>query len=386
MSISRALLLIVSVCTISACSLKDYHHTIELTSLNNPAQAQARLSHLTPSYQATDKYNYEKDLAAFATLQRQYRTRVSALWGNGAEQFSSPSRYIKYTNDYRSRAIIDFQAGTVEVATQVQDNSLQHLKQAIEYTLLAPDAPNFIDFYTSYASQIKSTPFLYRQVRDQDGKLIKWHWRAARFAGYLLKNNLQESEYNGKQIHSVSFAMTADHNQVRMQRYQGPLQQLAQQHAIDANIVNAIIQTETGFNPYAISADGRIGLMQISADRIGTTVFNQQQDQPFAPLPCYLFKITNNLDLGISYLQLVNNRYFAGITDANSRYYALLASYHAGPEQTLQVFSRDKSEAIALINSLSSYEVYQSLTGKQAQPEIQAYVYQANHHFRSLSD
>ena len=386
MSISRALLLIASVSVISACSLQDYHHAIELTSLNNPAQAQARLSHLTPSYLADDKYNYEKDQAAFTTLQQQYRTRVSALWGNGAEQLSSPSRYIKYSNDYRSRAIIDFQAGTIEVATLAQENSQQHLKQAIEYTLLAPDAPNFIDFYTSYASQIKSTPFLYQQVRDQDGKLIKWHWRAARYASYLLKNNLQHSEQAGKQSRSVRFAMTANHNQVRMQRYQGVIQQLAQQHNVDANIVNAIIQTETGFNPYAISADGRMGLMQISAERIGATVFNQQKDQPFAPLPSYLFKIANNLDLGISYLQFVNNRYFDDITDANSRYYALLASYHVGPEQTLQVFSRDQREAIAIINGLSSYEVYQSLTGKQAQPEIQAYVYQANHHFRKLSD
>jgi len=383
MAIFRILLIAVSCSVLSACSMSDYQHSVELASLNNTTQALERLSYQQPSYRAKTEKSYDKDNTALNTLQDNYRNQVTSLWGDTNNALSTNYRYIKYTNNYRSRAIIDFKQGTVRVETLEQQNSLQYLKQAIEYTLLAPEQPLYTDFYTSYAAEVKGLPFLYQQVKDNDGKAIKWHWRATRYASYLIKHKRKQVTINGNNTNSVTFALTSNHTQIRKQRYQSLINQTAQRYAIDKNIVTAMIQVDSLFNPYALNSNGRIGLMQISSS-IGQDVFLQQKKYPFKPQPNWLFNNTNNLDIGSSYLTLLDKQYLKEITNPKSRYYAMLASYIAGPQNMLQTFSKNKKEALTIINSLSSYEVYQSFTNTQSRTDIKNYVSAVNRHFRQL--
>jgi len=384
MAIFRTLLIAVSCSVLTACSMSDYQHSVELATLNNNAQALQRLSYQQPNYRAKTEKTNEKDNTALNTLKNNYRHEVSSLWGNSHDAFSTNYRYVKYTNAYRSRAIIDFKQGTVRVDTLEQQNSQQYLKQAIEYTLLAPAQPKYTDFYNSYTSEIKGTPFLYQQVKDNDGKVMKWHWRASRYANYLIKHKRKQLTINDRPVSSVSFALTSDHTQIRKQRYQPLINQAALHHKIDKNIVTAMIQVDSRFNPYALSRNGRIGLMQISSS-IGEDVFHQQKKYPFKPQPNWLFNNANNLDIGSSYLNLLDKQYLKDIRNPKSRYYAMLASYIAGPQNMLQTFSKNKKEAINIINGLSSYEVYQSFTNNQSRSEIKNYVAEVNSHFRQLT-
>jgi len=384
MAILRILLIAASCSILTACSMSDYQHSVELASLKNTTQALERLSYQQPDYRAKTEKSNDKDTTALNTLKDNYRQQVSDLWGDSEQSFSSNFRYIKYTNDYRSRSIIDFQQGSVRVETLAQPNSQQYLKQAIEYTLLAPERPKYTDFYTSYSSEVKGNPFLYLQVRDNDGKAIKWHWRASRYANYLIKHKRKQITMNGRSVDAVTFTLTANHTKVRMQRYQAQIKQSAQRYGIDNNIVIAMIQVDSLFNPYALNRHGRIGLMQIS-DSIGQDVFHQQKKYPFKPQPNWLFNNDNNLDIGISYVNLLDKQYLKKISNPKSRYYATLASYIAGPQNMLQTFSKNKNEALSIINGLSSYEVYQSFTNAQSRPEIKNYVYEVNRRFRQLS-
>ncbi|CAM2773673.1 murein transglycosylase domain-containing protein [Moritella viscosa] len=384
MSILRIILIAVSCCVLTACSMSNYQHSVELASLNNTSQALERLSYQQPNYRAKTERSNEKDNTALKALKDNYYQNVTEIWGDTELSFSSNYRYIKYTNNYRSRSIIDFQQGSVRVETLTQPNSQQYLKQAIEYTLLAPEQPKYTDFYTSYSSEIKGKPFLYLQVKDNDGKSIKWHWRASRYANSLIKHKRKKITINGSSVDVVIFTLTPNHTKVRMQRYQAQIKQSAQRYGIDSNVVTAMIQVDSLFNPYALNHNRRIGLMQIS-DSIGQDVFQQQKKYPFKPQPNWLFNNNNNLDIGMSYLNLLDKQYLKKISNPKSRYYATLASYIAGPKNMLQTFSKNKNEALSIINGLSSYEVYQSFTNAQSRADIKNYVYEVNRHFRQLS-
>lgn len=384
MAIYRILLIAISCSVLAACSMSDYQHSVELAALNNNSQALERLAYQQPNYRAKTEQSNDKDNTALNTIQTDYRSEVTNLWGDSSNAFSSNYRYVKYTNDYRSRAIIDFEQGTVRVETLEQQNNQQYLKQAIEYTLLAPQQPKYTDFYNSYTSEIKGTPFLYQQVKDNDGKVMKWHWRASRYANYLIKHKRKQVTVNGNQITSVSFALSSNHTQIRQQRYQSQINQAAQRYKIDKNVVTAMIQVDSLFNPYALNSHGRIGLMQISSS-IGQDVFHQQKKYPFKPQPNWLFNTNNNLDIGSSYLNLLDKQYLKAINNPKSRYYAMLASYIAGPQNMLQTFSKNKKEALSIINDLSSYEVYQSFTNSQSRADMKNYVSEVNRHFRQFS-
>jgi membrane-bound lytic murein transglycosylase C len=385
MAIFRTLLIAVSCSLLAACSMSDYQHSVELAALNNNSQALERLAYQQPNYRAKTKQANDKDNTALNTIQTDYRSEVTNLWGDSNNAFSSNYRYIKYTNDYRSRAIIDFKQGSVHVETLEQQNSQQYLKQAIEYTLLAPQQPKYTDFYNSYTSEVKGTPFLYQQVKDNDGKAMKWHWRASRYANYLIKHKRKQVIVNGNQITSVSFTLTSNHTQIRQLSYQAQIAQAASHYKIDKDVITAMIQVDSLFNPYALNSNGRIGLMQISSS-IGEDVFRQQKQYPFKPQPNWLFNTSNNLDIGVSYLALLDKQYLKEIKNPRSRYYAMLASYIAGPQNMLQTFSKNKKEAFSIINDLSSYEVYQSFTNALARRDIKNYVSTVNSHFRRLSN
>ncbi|WP_017222782.1 murein transglycosylase domain-containing protein [Moritella dasanensis] len=384
MAIYRILLIAISCSVLAACSMSDYQHSVELAALNNNSQALERLAYQQPNYRAKTEQSNDKDNTALNTIKTDYRSEVTNLWGDSSNAFSSNYRYVKYTNDYRSRAIIDFEQGTVRVETLEQQNSQQYLKQAIEYTLLAPQQPKYTDFYNSYTSEIKGTPFLYQQVKDNDGKAMKWHWRASRYANYLIKHKRKQVTVNGNQITSVSFTLSSNHTKIRQQRYQAQINQAAQRYKIDKNVVTAMIQVDSLFNPYALNSQGRIGLMQISSS-IGQDVFHQQKKYPFKPQPNWLFNTNNNLDIGSSYLNLLDKQYLKAINNPKSRYYAMLASYIAGPQNMLQTFSKNKKEALSIINDLSSYEVYQSFTNSQSRADMKNYVSEVNRHFRQFS-
>nr|MDC2856045.1 murein transglycosylase domain-containing protein [Ningiella sp. W23] len=118
---------------------------------------------------------------------------VGRKWGKQNTQQPSAKKYVKYSNDYQARAIIDFEQGTVKVETIALKNTISLLQQAIVMTLLTSSDPDKTDIFTSEAPILEGEPFLYQQVLDQDKLPIKYSWRANRFARYLVNNNLKSN-------------------------------------------------------------------------------------------------------------------------------------------------------------------------------------------------
>ncbi len=89
------------------------------------------------------------------------------------------------------------------------------------------------------------------------------------------------------------------------------IQKSAERHAVDANLVRAIIQVESNFNPFAVSYKGAMGLMQLvpgTAHRFGVgNVFDPME----------------NVDGGVRYL-----KYLLGLYGGDLK--LSLAAYNAG--------------------------------------------------------
>ena len=117
--------------------------------------------------------------------------------------------YIKYTDHYKSRAIINFESGLIQVETVIAKGSKAVLKKAIVQTLLTPEDPSSIDLYSAESPKIGQTPFLIDLVRDQDKKPIRYAWRAERFADYLLRHHYRQYELKGKTRYAVEFRIGA---------------------------------------------------------------------------------------------------------------------------------------------------------------------------------
>jgi soluble lytic murein transglycosylase-like protein len=87
--------------------------------------------------------------------------------------------------------------------------------------------------------------------------------------------------------------------------------QAAERHQLDPALVKAVISTESGWNPYAVSRKGAMGLMQLipaTAERYGV-------GNPYDP--------AQNIEGGATYLRWLLDRYNGDLTKS-------LAAYNAG--------------------------------------------------------
>jgi hypothetical protein len=99
---------------------------------------------------------------------------------------------------------------------------------------------------------------------------------------------------------------------VRSRLYDEVISEHARLNAIRTDLVRAVVQVESGFNPYARSPKGALGLMQLmpaTAQRFGVK-------NPFNP--------AENVRAGVAYLRQLLDRY------KNNEVLAL-AAYNAGP-------------------------------------------------------
>jgi len=90
------------------------------------------------------------------------------------------------------------------------------------------------------------------------------------------------------------------------------VREAAERHSLDPALVKAVISTESGWNPQAVSRKGAIGLMQLvpgTAQRFGV-------GNPFDP--------AQNVEGGARYLRGLLEKYDGGLWHA-------LAAYNAGP-------------------------------------------------------
>ncbi|PHM29806.1 membrane-bound lytic murein transglycosylase MltC [Xenorhabdus budapestensis] len=324
------------------------------------------------------KEEYIKDTNGFDILMGQFAHDIENIWGLQEVLIAGPKDYVKYTDQYKTRSHINFEAGTITIETISPIDPTEYLRRAIVTTLLMGDDPGSIDLYSdSNDIEISKEPFLYGQVLDNTGEPIRWEWRANHFANYLLQNKLQKRQSGLHVIWSVTMQLVPNHLDKRAHKYLSMVRKASIKYGVDESLILAIMQTESSFNPYAVSHADALGLMQVVQHTAGKDVF-KMQGKSGQPSRNYLFDPANNIDAGTAYLAILQSIYLGEIQNATSRRYAVITAYNGGAGSVLRVFSSDKKKAAQIINSMASGDVYETLTNKHPSAESRRYLMKVN--------
>ncbi|MBB3321675.1 membrane-bound lytic murein transglycosylase C [Atlantibacter sp. RC6] len=332
------------------------------------------------SSKKTETYNpeLEKDTNGFDILMGQFAHNIENIWGFNEVLIAGPKDYVKYTDGYQTRSHINFDQGTITVETIAGTDPAARLRQAIITTLLMGDDPGSIDLYSDVNDiPISKQPFLYGQVVDNTGEPIRWQWRAARFADYLLQTRMKSRSNGLRVIYSITINLVPNHLDKRAHKYMAMVRQASRKYGVDESLILAIMQTESSFNPYAVSRSDALGLMQVVQHTAGKDVF-RSQGKSGTPSRSYLFDPQSNIDTGTAYLAMLNNVYLGGIANPTSRRYAVITAYNGGAGSVLRVFSNDKIKAASIINSMQPGDVYETLTTRHPSAESRRYLYKVD--------
>lgn len=320
------------------------------------------------------KEAFEGDLAAIKSLLKDLARLVGKEWGEEETELPGQKKYVKYSNDYQARAIVDFAKGNVTVATIAKNQVSDKLKQAIVTTLLTPADPRYNDIFSDKSPVLGEQPFLYKQVVDQDNKAIRYEWRANRFAEYLLSNKVTKRQANNKTIHQVTFALVNDHQRFRQLQFSEYVLASAKRYSVKPELIYAIIETESSFNPYAVSTANAYGLMQVVPATAGRDVYQKIKKRSGQPTKSVLFNPQQNIDIGTAYLSILKQNYLVKINHTQNKEYAVISAYNGGAGNVLKTFHSNRTRAIQNINQLTPASVYWALTTKHPKAESRNYL------------
>lgn len=302
-----------------------------------------------------------------------FNDQVNLHWGEEAS-FASEKAYVKYLDDYLSRAKVDFDQGVLVVETLGVSEPKKQLKNAIITALLTPDDPSGVDIYSATKVDANGKPFLLGQVLDKDGQPIRFEWRANQFADYLIQHRLSTHESESGLVYQVKINLVKNRNQVAAKGVRAWVAQASNRFNLPESLILGIIETESSFNPFAVSHANAYGLMQIIPSTAGADVFQKTFKQAGQPSRNYLFDAKNNITVGSAYLSILRDRYLRGVEHPTSQLYCIISAYNGGAGNVFKTFHSNRRQALNRINSLSPEEVLWRLRKKQPSHEARRYV------------
>lgn len=333
------------------------------------------------------KQNPQALLDDINAVKRDFDRLVSLLQGNvgkkwGKKEVKVPTKkqYVKYTQNYMSRAVVDFDQGEVMVETLDERDPARSLHSAIVTTLLTPDDPRAVDLFSDKPVTLSSAeePYLLDLVVNQHNESISDPRRAEAFADYLLREKRQQRKIDAdgkeKQALFVKFPMVSNFSNKQAQKYSAMVEQFARQYQISPSLVYAVIRTESNFNPYAMSPVPAYGLMQLVPVSGGRDAYRRVTGNDGIPSKEYLFDAGNNIELGTAYLNVLAFNHLEMVQNDISREYCVISAYNTGAGNVLRTFSKDRTEAVNTINRHTPAEVYTKLKSSLPYEETRRYL------------
>ena len=365
----------------TSCSVGDVQSFTSAALNKNPSLAFKSLAKSKAISYSSNPNRLKNDLESLKNIDKVFEkfiTSIVNVWGKDNAKAPSKKEYVKYIDNYKSRALIDFDKGIITVETLDNKNPNKSLKSAIVTTLLLPDDPRAADLFGSSKVKLGATPYLYGEVKDDQNKNIRYSWRANRYAGILIKNKFQQKtikkDNKNIKVSYVNIPMVKDHANIRVTKFKPYVKKFAKKYNLSQNLVYAIIKTESNFNQFAISGAGAVGLMQVVPTSAGRDAYRYVKKTTWTPTRQYLFNANNNIELGSAYIKILKEKYLKNIKNPISKEYCVISAYNTGSGNVLKTFNKNKTTAFNIINSKKPVDIYWILRKKLPYIETRNYL------------
>lgn len=326
-----------------------------------------------------------KILNAFA----EYREKAAVVWGQDEAAVPGRKQWVSYRDAMRERRMVDFEQGkaSFEIAlepgtTEVPESTRKRLIKAIVDSVSQGPDQRSITEIAREPDQAKpgGASILAGQLETATGEPVTEE-NAEEFARQTVRDNLRTSQVEGEDgktrtVVSATIPMIPDHVRKRAERYEQLVNAQSQRQSLEPELVFAVIETESFFNPVARSPVPAFGLMQLVPVSGGRDAYRMVHGKDQAPSEELLYQPRANVELGTAYLHRLYFDYMAGIKNKQARLWCAVAAYNTGPGNLYKTFAPEggKTAALHKINSMSSRAVFGYLVDHLPYKETQDYI------------
>ncbi|NDV45991.1 DUF3393 domain-containing protein [Paludibacter sp. 221] len=333
-------------------------------------------------------YSHEIEYQAFVEAERKaneaFRKQVEQIWGENNFAISTSKDWVEYSDDMKSRSIVDFEKGEAKIEIIVNNDELKNtgaIEKKIEnkVTELIENKGTTKDYNTNFEvrKSLSDKPVLIGQLLSPSGEIIteKNEKKAVKEIAETIKPVIQEVEGKKQSIVVVSLPLAPDHIRTKAETYKNDVTQYSKKYNVAPSLVYAVIHTESHFNPKAKSHVPAYGLMQLVPHSGGHDAYNYVYKVKQNPTPNFLYNPTNNIELGTAYLRILLNL-FKSVEKEDCRILCAIAAYNTGAGNVSRSFTGNVNvkNAIPKINEYDFDKLYAHLRKNLPHKETQDYV------------
>jgi len=346
--------------------------------------------------------NASSQTALDGSLTKAWRELNSNIRQHWSEVVVSDShRWVSYSKNWKVRKVVDFESNSIQVtlpaeldgqridfqatSAEVTDYVVEilgmTLKQAlIEDPLFSESFSNLgLSFSSDRAEELVLSELFNSNKPSKSVLLRKARqlMQSAEIGFYQQQASvgvLAQLERSKRLTYRV--ALPSDRIMKKAKQFRSTIISLSKQMDVPAELVFAIIHTESHFNPLARSPIPAYGLMQIVPRTAGRDATRLLFNQPQNLSPTYLYDPDNNIEVGVAYIKMLYTHYLKDIKDPVSRLYCTIAAYNTGSVNVARAFGSQASmiKAAPKINQLSPQQVLASLLSSLPSQETRDYL------------
>lgn len=330
---------------------------------------------------------YEEYVKAEQEAYQKFVKEMSELWGKDNVVESTSKDWVEYTDDGKSRSVVDFEEGKVTlevIVTPEEEKSEEKIDRKLEDKLkeLLKSRGKTKDYDTEKekAVDLQEEPVLENQVQKPSGEVVKEETIENDVKEIVKEAEIEKKEIKGddgksRQVVTIKLDLAPDHIKTRAETYKKEVEKYCRKYNVDPAMAYAVMQTESSFNPKAKSHVPAYGLMQIVPASAGKDCAASLKKSFTKPTANYLYHPENNIEMGVHYLYLLEKRYYTKVQNDDSRDLCVIASYNTGAGNVARALRGDTNifKAIPQINEMSYNELFRYFERKLL-PETQNYI------------
>lgn len=343
--------------------------------------------------------NYQAELERdFVTYQKtideefkRFKSQVKKVWGD--ENIGSSTVYVQYSDDLKTRTIIDFEKGsmTVElvdaenakgmgakVREVLIDSAGSTVKEAYENDPLLQNIEKRLSGQVANqeTARVNNEPLVGDVLTGSKNPSKQQIEAAVVKASQSGKGSKRLAAQTDMAVFSFSIPLSQARISNKSDQFKPVIKKYAKQEQIDPALVLAIMHSESAFNPMAKSHIPAYGLMQIVPRSAGKDASEKVYGKQRLLSASYLYNSDNNIKMGCAYLNILYYRYLSKIENPESRTYCVIAAYNTGSGNVARAFNAgtNTTKAAATINRMSPQQVYNKLVSSLPYVETRNYM------------
>ena len=327
---------------------------------------------------ASSEQEYEQYREAFEKEYQAFKKEMQEKWGDFKER--SKKQWVEYKDNGNLRISTDFEKGSgqVEVIAESKEEAArlkEEMPQKISEALTLKGTREGFETENVPNKEITDEPVLAGQLNKPEDQSVDEYAKEVANKSTKTKE-VQGGDGEKRYVIYVDFQLSDDHLQKRAKKVEDFVYKFSREYGIDPALVFAIIHVESHFNPTAASHANAYGLMQLVPTTGGRDAYRRIFNEDGIPTKEFLFQPDNNIQMGTTFIDIMESNYFDRAEDDLTREYLIICAYNTGAGNVAVAYTGNTSlsKAFSKINTMSPEENYAYLRKNLEYAEARNYL------------